>query len=327
MTKLWYEVRPPDADRHTVPIGKPMEGVRALVCDAQGQPCGIGALGEIYIRTPFRSLGYYKRLDLTKCVFIQNPLNNDPNDLLYKTGDLGRILEDGNFEFLGRRDRQVKIRGVRIELAEVENALREHESVRDLAVIDRDDDGGGKCLCAYVVLHPVVPVSELREFLCERLPQAAVPSVYISLDTLPRTVSGKIDRSALPLTPDAALKPDVPYVAPQTPTEEALAAIWRELMQIAPPGIHYNFFAVGGHSLLAMQVIARVEAAFGVCLPLQTFLTAPTIHALAQHIEATILDQDSAADELLDLLDVDTEDVNLKRPTGQPEQTSHTRSA
>lgn len=302
MTKFWYEVKSTDVDRPAVPIGKPMEGARAMVCDAQGLPCAIGVLGEIYIRTPYRTLGYYRRPDLTAAIFITNPASSDPNDLLYRTGDLGRVLEDGNFEFLGRRDRQVKIRGIRVELAEVENALREHGSVRDMVVVDREEESGGKYLCAYVILHPLVDTAELLTFLRLRLPEAMIPSVFIPMDILPRTLSGKIDHSALPVSAQSFSRHAVPFVAAQTPTEEALAAIWSELMQIAPPGIHYNFFTVGGHSLLAMQVIARVEAEVGISLPLQTFLSSPTIHELAQYIETAILEQNSGSAELLDLL-------------------------
>ncbi|HVZ39797.1 MAG TPA: non-ribosomal peptide synthetase [Candidatus Kapabacteria bacterium] len=303
MTKLFHRVQPSDGNRQSIPIGKPMEGARAMVFDAKGQPCSVGVIGEIYIRTPYRSLGYFRQPELTLASFIPNPLGSDPNDIVYKTGDMGRFLPDGNLEFLGRRDRQVKIRGVRVELVEIESELRRHDSVRDVAVIDRDDDEGGKYLAAYVVLMPRVPADELRQFLAERLPSAIIPTMYVEMDILPRLLNGKIDRAALPLPAELDARRQIQYVPPRTPTEHALAAIWEELLQLAAPGIHNNFFTVGGHSLLAMQVITRVEAAFSINVPLRDFLEEPTIQALAEKIDATILAQSASADSLFDFIE------------------------
>src|SRR5262249_39060831 len=151
-----------------------------------------------YIRTPYRSHGYYKQPELTAAVFIPNPFNNDPNDIVYKTGDLGRMLEDGNIEVLGRKDQQVKIRGVRVELEEINSLVRGFIGVKDVAVIDRSDTNGANFLCAYVVGNADLKIDLMREYLNERLPGSMVPSAFVIMEKLPRTISGKIDRRALP---------------------------------------------------------------------------------------------------------------------------------
>jgi amino acid adenylation domain-containing protein len=303
MTKLFYMVRPSDADRKFVPIGKPMTGAEALVLDDSGRPCGVGEIGEIYIRTPFRTLGYYNRPDLTNDVFVLNPSTKDAEDVLYKTGDLGRLLEDGDLEYLGRRDRQVKIRGVRVELAEVENVLLQHDSVGDAAVIDRKGGDGGSYLCAYVVMKEEAAVEELTGFLARHLPSVMIPTAFITLDKLPRTISGKLNRALLPAPHQSGARRPVPYVAPRSPMEHAMARIWSDVLQISSPGITENFFTIGGHSLLVMEVFSRVERALGAKIGLQDFLANPTIKALAEKAEMAILAQSTLDDDLSDLLD------------------------
>jgi acyl-CoA synthetase (AMP-forming)/AMP-acid ligase II len=164
-----------------------------LIVDEEGRACPPGVIGEIYIRTPYRSHGYYKQPELTAQVFIQNPFSNDPNDIVYRTGDLGRLLEDGNLELLGRKDQQVKIRGVRVELEEINSLVRGFSGVQDVAVIDRKDTNGGNFLCAYIVGDGEFQLDTLREYLHERLPGSMVPSAYMLMEELPRTMSGKID--------------------------------------------------------------------------------------------------------------------------------------
>ncbi|HKS08840.1 MAG TPA: amino acid adenylation domain-containing protein, partial [Pyrinomonadaceae bacterium] len=168
--KSWHCVEPADAAKSSVPIGKPIRGAAMMVIDQQGQPCSVGDIGEIYVRTPYRSHGYYGEPELTKQVFIQNPFNSDPADVIYKTGDYGRLLPDGNFEILGRRDAQVKIRGVRIELGEIENLLRANTSVGEVAVIDREDGAGNKILVAYVTMTNGAGPESLRAYLLDHLP-------------------------------------------------------------------------------------------------------------------------------------------------------------
>src|SRR5688500_10352118 len=210
MTKFIYFVQPADRERLSIPIGKPMEGAKAMLVNVKGRPSAPGMIGEIYIRTPYRSLGYYNQPELTREAFIADPFG-DAGEIVYKTGDLARLLEDGNYEFLGRKDQQVKIRGIRVELGEIENLLRGHESVRDVAVIDRDDANGFRYLCAYVVLEEGANVADLRDYLTTYLPDYMIPSAFVPMEELARTVSGKLDRRALPIPGHARAGLDETY--------------------------------------------------------------------------------------------------------------------
>lgn len=285
MTKLFYFIKPSDKDRLSIPIGKPMPGAKAIILDSAGKPCPPGVIGEIYIRTPYRSLGYYNRPELTNEVFIQNPFTENPDDLIYKTGDLGRLLEDGNLEFLGRKDHQVKIRGVRVGLREIENFLLELEVIEDVAVIDRDDGAGNKYLCAYIVCQAEPDLSALKAHLAERLPDYMIPSVVIPVASLPRTINGKLDRRALPSVEDAQASGGRVYLGPRTPTEEILTTIWSQALNLHRVDVGDNFFEIGGHSLSATQVILKVKTAFDVELPLRAILDAPTVFLMARRIE------------------------------------------
>jgi amino acid adenylation domain-containing protein len=295
MTKFFYVVQRSDGERRSIPIGKPMEGARALVLDEKGVVCPPGRVGEIYIRTPFRSLGYYQQPELTGEVFIRNPFSQDSSDIIYKTGDLGRLLEDGNFEFLGRKDQQVKIRGVRIELGEIEGLLREHTSVKDTAVVDREDASGHKYLCAYVVFNKDDQTDALRDFLSASLPDYMLPAAFVTLDKLPRTITGKVDRRALSTTAQSVINRQT-YVAPRTPVEVTLAGIWTRLLGIDKVGINDNFFQIGGHSLLATQLISRVSESFNVGLPLRSLFDSPTLAGLALTITQAQVEQEDDED-------------------------------
>lgn len=285
MAKFIYFVNPVDKDRPSIPIGQPMTGARAVIMDEKGNACPPGVVGEIYIRTPYRSLGYYNQPELTKEVFIQNPFSDDPTDIVYKTGDLGRMLDDGNYEYLGRRDQQVKVRGIRVELAEIESLLRGHEAVKDVAVVDQDSPDGSKYLCAYAVLGQEVEVGALRDHLSDYLPDYMVPSAFLIMDQLPRTISGKVDRRALPVIRVAQANSDKNYVAPRNPIEEVVAGIWSRVLGLPRVSITDNFFQLGGHSLLATQIISRIRSVFQVEVPLQTLFESPTLVNLAQKIE------------------------------------------
>lgn len=281
MAKFYYRISAADCERQTIPIGQPMSGARAVVLDERGRVCPVGTVGEIYIRTPYRSLGYYKEPEMTKEAFVQNPFSDDPDDIVYRTGDLGRILEDGNYEFLGRKDQQVKVRGVRVELGEVENVLREHERVRDVAVVDREDASGNKYLCAYVVVEGSVGEGELREYAQGMLAEYMVPSAFIEMEKLPRTLSGKVDRRALPSIDQARSEGNFEYVPPRTAIEEVMSNIWCKVLGLGRVSVHDNFFVLGGHSLLATQVISRVREEFHVEIPLSSMFETPTIAGLA----------------------------------------------
>ena len=303
MVKLFHRITAADGERSRVPIGRPMEGCRAIVLDEAGAPAGVGVIGEIYLRTPYRSLGYLCRPELTMESFIPNPLSQDPQDIIYRTGDLGIMCEDGSMAYAGRRDRQVKIRGVRVELAEVEDVLHRHELVLDVAVVDNDDGQGNVELSAYVVLGQEISFEELRRYAAEFLPEPMVPTLYLSLQRIPRTITGKLDRASLPQIQLAYQRKKAPFTFPDTPVEQAVSNIWCELLDIGRIDVHDSFFTVGGHSLLAMQVLSRIESAFDVQISLHDFLTMPTIANLANILEHTLLAKATIDEELQSIID------------------------
>ncbi|HTF70563.1 MAG TPA: condensation domain-containing protein, partial [Edaphobacter sp.] len=282
MTKFVYFINSDDQFRRTVPIGKPIDGAKAIVVDNSQFACPNGTVGEIYIRTPYRSLGYYRQPELTDSVFVPNPFSKDSGDIVYKTGDLARILEDGNFEFVGRKDDQVKVRGVRIELGEIETALAACESVAQAVVADHVDAKGNKFLCAYIIARRDASAGEIRKQLRTTLPEYMMPNSYKLLNEFPLTLTGKIDRGALP-------KPDVmsvrEYLAPRTPIEEVLARIWASVLGVERIGIRENFFECGGHSLSATQLSVRVRKVFQTEVPLRWLLEWGTIEAMASAIQ------------------------------------------
>ncbi|HAF13803.1 MAG TPA: non-ribosomal peptide synthetase [Blastocatellia bacterium] len=264
----------------TVPIGRPIANTQIYVLDEGLKPVPIGVAGELHIGGTGVGRGYLNRPDLTAEKFVPDPFAEGLR--LYKTGDLARYLPDGNIEYLGRVDHQVKIRGFRIELGEIEAVLREHSFVRDVAVVARQ----GK-LVAYVVgsaeqLGDGAKLwSELRGFIKAKLPEYMSPAIFVELDALPLTPSGKVDRRALPI-PDES-RPDLQqaYVGPRDRLEEQLVTLWTNVLQLKSIGVRDNFFELGGHSLLAARLFAQIENRFGKHLPLATLFQSPTIEQLA----------------------------------------------
>ncbi|WP_243147016.1 non-ribosomal peptide synthetase [Scytonema sp. UIC 10036] len=285
LAKCFYQV-PVDPSPGVQPVGLPLPETQALVLGENHTLCGIGESGEIVLRTPFRTLGYVNAPEEYQKRFVQNPDRNDKQDLLYYTGDRGRYRLDGSLEILGRLDHQVKIRGIRVELGEIQSVLGQHPGVRENVVLCREDILGEKRLVAYVVLNREQPptITELRNFLKQQLPEFMVPSVFMLLDKLPLTANGKVNRWALP-APDTS-RPDIEgvFVAPRNQVEEDLAGIWSQILRLDCIGIQDNFFELGGHSLQAMQVIGRVRQTFGVEIPLQSLFETPTIASLASAI-------------------------------------------
>ncbi|HWS56473.1 MAG TPA: amino acid adenylation domain-containing protein, partial [Pyrinomonadaceae bacterium] len=273
------------ASKETLPLGRGIRDVQLLVVNAAGQLAGVGELGEVYLRSPHIARGYVGDEALTRERFIPNPFTGLAGDRLYKTGDLGRYLPDGSVEALGRADAQVKVRGYRVEPGEVEAALRRHAGVREAVVVARPDAQGQRRLVAYVVAREgagAVAASELRAHLAERLPDYMVPSAFVTLERLPLTPNGKVDRKALPEPePQAAAG----HVAPRTPTEELLAGIWREVLNLERVSVEDNFFELGGHSLLATRLVSRVRARAGFDLPLRALFERPTVAGLAQILD------------------------------------------
>jgi amino acid adenylation domain-containing protein len=274
----------------TMPIGRPIANTRLYILDAQMQPVPIGVAGELYIGGDGLARGYLKRADLTAASFRPDPFGA-AGARLYKTGDLARYRADGLLEFLGRIDYQVKIRGYRIELGEIEALLAQHPAVREVVVIDRDDAAAGAAsdrrLVAYVVTHGQQPLSaaDARAFLEARLPEYMVPSAFVTLDALPLTANGKVDRKALPVPDERHSGLSGPQVLPRTPIEEVLTGLWSQTLGREQISIHDNFFDLGGHSLLATQLIARIRESLQVTLPVPVLFDAPTIATLAVEIE------------------------------------------
>ncbi|WP_198014534.1 non-ribosomal peptide synthetase [Methylobacter marinus] len=263
------------------PIGRPIANTRIYLLDAQGEPVPVGVAGEIHVAGDGVARGYLNRPDLNAERFIQDPFSNDPGARMYKTGDLGRWLEDGSIEFLGRNDFQVKIRGFRIELGEIEARLAEHPAVRETAVLAREDGPGDKRLVAYYTGDADVTVDSLRAHLAETLPEYMVPAAFVQLEALPLTANGKLDRKALP-APDASAVRG--YEAPQGETEQALAAIWQDILQIERVGRQDNFFEMGGHSLLVVKLVREIKQQFEVELVLHDVFIAPVLSFLAERI-------------------------------------------
>lgn len=286
LAKFCYPVQPHDRDRRgSIPVGQPLPGTEAIVVDDLGAIASPGTVGELYIRTPFRSHGYFNQPEQTAQAFIPNPFSSDPDDIVYKTGDLARVLEDGNLQLVGRKDRQVKVRGVRIELDEIERALLQHPSVGHVAVIDWAAEEGEKYLSAYFIPTAPVDASQLTEHLAQRLPREMVPAYFVEMAELPRTLSGKIDRKALPQPHQAQAQQQNPHVAPRTPTEEIICELAAKVLGRDKVSANMGFFAAGGNSLQAMVFLSRVRSHFEVELPLGALFENPNLAHLSQIVD------------------------------------------
>ncbi|MGG0777087.1 surfactin non-ribosomal peptide synthetase SrfAA, partial [Bacillus rugosus] len=270
-----------ELEEHTlsVPIGKPVSNTEVYILDRAGhvQPAGIA--GELCVSGEGLVKGYYNRPELTEEKFVPHPFIS--GERMYKTGDLARWLPNGDIEFIGRIDHQVKIRGQRIELGEIEHQLQTHDRVQESVVLAVDQGAGDKLLCAYFVGEGEISSQELREYAAKDLPAYMVPAVFIQMDELPLTGNGKIDRRALPL-PDASVSRGVSYVAPRNEMEQKLANIWAQVLQVQQVGVYDHFFDIGGHSLAGMKMLALVHQELGVELSLKDLFQSPTVEGLAQ---------------------------------------------
>ena len=277
-----HDVREIAADAHTVSIGRPIEDTRCYVLDARGRLCGTGVPGELCVGGGRVAEGYLGRPALTAERFVADPFSPLPGARMYRTGDRVRWTEDGRLEFLGRLDTQVKIRGFRIEPGEVEAALREHPAVRDCVVVAREEVAGDRRLAAYVVGRDgaAPDAAELRIHLKQRLPDYMVPAFLVPLEAIPLTPNGKVDRRALP-APGGGAEVKHAYEAPRNRVEQVLAELWAKVLRVERVGIHDNFFALGGDSILSIQIIARAAEQGVRVLPRQMFVH-QTIAELAQ---------------------------------------------
>lgn len=271
-----------DDEAGPVPVGRPVANVQAYILNSQLQPVPIEVPGEFHVGGPGLACGYLQRSELTDEKFIPNPFSDDPVARIHKTGDLARYLPSGNIEILGRIDDQVQLRGMRVELGEIEAVLTQHPTVRTTVVIAREDVIGDQRLVSYIIPNqgqePIF--SELRSFLRERLPEYMMPSAFVLLEALPLNANGKVNRRALPAPDLTRIESETAFVAPRDLLELQLTKIWEKVLGIQPIGVQDNFFDLGGHSLLAVRLFTQIEKAFGKKLPLATLFQAPTIAQL-----------------------------------------------
>ncbi len=268
-----------------VTIGRPLPGRSVYVLDRGGRPVPVGVVGELHIGGGLLARGYLNRPELTEERFVPDPYGGEPTGRLYRSGDLVRYLKDGRILYIGREDQQVQVRGQRVELGEVEEALAQHPAVEEAVVVVRTVDGDVR-LAAYVVAAEDPHLEEtLRRHLAERLPDYMQPSAIVTLEEMPRLATGKPDRRSLPELGRKRRQPSSEYLAPQQLAQEQLMLIWEELLEPRPIGIRDNFFHLGGHSLLAAQLVYRIEETFGQKVALSTLFANPTIEQLAEVLQ------------------------------------------
>ncbi len=274
------------SDLPIVPIGRPINNMQVYLLDSKGKPVPIGVPAELHIGGDGLARGYFKHPDLTALKFVPNLFSNNPGDRLYKTGDLASYTPNGEIKYLGRIDNQVKVRGFRIELGEIEALLSQHSAVQASVVVVREDESGNKSLVAYVVFQAEqsLTITELRRFLEEKLPKYMVPSFFVLLEKLPLLPNGKVDRRSLPIPETLRPVLEVAYVAPQTKMEQTIAAVWQEVLHLEKVGVNDNFFDIGGHSLLIVQVNNKLQEILNRNLSIVEMFQNPTINSLARHI-------------------------------------------
>ncbi|MEK5029836.1 amino acid adenylation domain-containing protein [Paenibacillus sp. FSL M7-1046] len=278
----YYPIQEVTADQTGIPYGKPLANNTFYILDAGRHPVPYGVAGELYIGGVGVARGYLNDPAKTSASFMANPFV--PQGRMYRTGDMGRMLPDGNMEFLGRQDYQVKIRGYRVELGEIENQLLKHEAVREAVVIAREDAAGGKYLCAYMVLQEETASAEIREHLGRALPSYMIPGYMMPMERLPLTPNGKLNRKALP-EPDARVHSEERYEAASSETERKLLGIWQDVLGVENIGMRDDFFAIGGHSLRATALVSKIQKTMNVELTLQDVFRLPTIKEQARKIE------------------------------------------
>jgi mycobactin peptide synthetase MbtE len=284
LAKVFNRIGPDAGEPNAIiPLGVPISNTHILIIKDK-RLCEPGTIGEIHIKTPFMTKGYFHDEAMTREKFIQNPLHNEYTDIVYRTGDFGRYLEDRRIGFAGRQDNQLKIRGNRVEISEVETSILGMPGMEQVIVMPHKQSEGDEVLCCYY-RGEVQEVSNIRRYLQERLPDYMHPSYYLHMDEFPLALNGKIDRRALP-APQELLEAQFPYHAPETELQSTLAAIWAEVLGLQRVGIHNSFFELGGHSLTATKVVSRVYKTVGIDLNLKDFFDHPRIDTLAAFLES-----------------------------------------
>ncbi|HFB99574.1 MAG TPA: amino acid adenylation domain-containing protein, partial [Phaeodactylibacter sp.] len=311
-----YEV-PKNFNEEKVPIGKPINNVEVFILNENLEKLPVGKIGEIHIGGKGVARGYLNRKKLTKEKFIHNPFSKKKKNRLYKTGDLGKYLPDGNIDFIGRADHQVKLRGYRIELGEVEAVISQHRNIRESIVNIFGKKATNQKLIAYLTLKTgaTLTATELREFLLEKLPEYMVPSTFIFLEKMPYATSGKIDRKKLPLPTNERPELKEKFIASETPIQDWLTQLWKEALGLEKIGIDDKFFELGGNSLQAASFVAKVQNKLNETVFIVSIFEAPTIREYAKFLEknysetvGNIFYKNDNANDLLNLQDL----VNLK---------------
>ncbi len=286
LAKCYFEVPKKDNLPFVQPIGQPLPETQVLVVNTDFQLCGIGEPGEIVIRTPFRTLGYLQASEKDNALFIPNPFTDDPEDILYRTGDMGIYRPDGLLDIAGRLDDQIKIRGIRVELGEIQSIIASHPLVKEAVVIPVLATNGDKRLTAYFLpQNAKLKVAELRAYVKGKLPSFMIPGAFVKIEAIPLNANGKVDRRKLP-DPTISFNelPSVSSFPPTTELEEEIGEVWKELLGVRQVGIHDNFFDIGGHSLLILQAKTKLAKVLQRDIPLVDFFQYPTVSSLATHL-------------------------------------------
>ena len=325
----WYFIdKRTEIPGNHLPVGYSVDDKEIILLDDNGGEVGFERVGEITIKSRYLSPGYWRKPQLTQAKFLPDPQGGDKH--IYRTGDLGRMAPDGCLFHLGREDFQVKVRGYRVEVSEIEMALLEHAAIREAAVVGREIQSGDRQLVAYFVPteQPAATVTELRNFLKDRLPDYMIPSAFVMLPALPLTPNGKVDRLALPAPEDTRPELDTAFAAPRTPIEEELAGIWAEVLSLDRVGIYDNFFDLGGHSLAATRVVSQVLKKFQIEIPFESLFQSPTIAEMAEVITRSQAKKLDEADlnrilaELESLSDEQAQQVVARQSTGDVQDKS-----
>ena len=263
-------------------IGKPIPTLNTYIMDRNMKLLPVGAAGELCVGGAGVGRGYLNRPELTAQKFVQNPYN--PKERLYRSGDLARFLPDGEMEYLGRIDHQVKIRGHRIELGEIESQLLRHEAIKEGVILAKEDTEGNKYLCAYIVCNEALTIQELKGYLSKQLPDYMIPSYFISLPKIPLTLNGKVDRKALP-EPDGSITSGEEYEAPENEIEERVALVWQEVLGLEKVGTNQKFFSLGGDSIKAIKLVSSMNKVFGTNIKIKDIYENQTIKELCSSMD------------------------------------------